>query len=195
MPRDPQQTLSLGVDREFRAGSETMASVPAGTDPADVYSGYSELLVQSALVRSEKHGNILGPRPRLDGPQTIERMCAHLRSVEGQRIVILAVDLDMQIEAIHEAMLKRSEADEWKIRHVAKIALLIDAPTVVVVETRPHEPTPAPKKRDQDLARALTKAVRAIGLDLVDYVILARSGYASLGGKISGTGQSRETRP
>ena len=166
-----------------------MASTPVGfLDPADMYGGYSELLVQSALVRSDQHGNILGPRPRLDSPREIERLCAHLRGVDGVRLVILAVDLSLHLEAIHETTFKRAEADEWKIRHVAKIALLIDAPAVILVESRPTDATPAPKKRDQQLVKAMTKAIRAIGLDLIDYMILAQSGYASLGGRNPASG-------
>jgi DNA repair protein RadC len=180
MSRVPEQTFSLGVDREFRAGAETMASSPAGS--LDLYAGYSELLVQSALVRCEQHGNILGARPHLDSPKAIDALCGHLRAVEGQRLVILAIDREMQVEAIHEASLGRAEADEWKIRHVAKISLLIDAPAVIVVESRP-DAMPKPSKRDQQIAKTMTKAIRAIGLELVDYVIIGRSGYASLGGK------------
>lgn len=168
------------------------ASGPAYPEapPFVPYAGFASLLVRPALLTHPRRPVVLGPRgarqglaaPALDsrceGRYDVYAMTRHLAALPGDHLVVIALDAEGTVLAVHEQPVARDASIPPLVRLALRLPCLVwECVGVAVAHVRGggcHDHLFY--DRDVRLIRALVRAYKAAGLRLADYVIVAREG-------------------
>jgi len=117
--------------------------------------------------------------PALTRPGDVFEWCADLRAADRERFV--ALDLDARHRVLRRRMVSVGTLTASLVhpREVFGPALRIRAAALVVVHNHPSG-DPEPSAEDTALTERLREGARLLGLDLLDHVVVAHSGYVSL---------------
>jgi DNA repair protein RadC len=127
------------------------------------------------LLRNEEHGGIIS-RPHDAYACLRERIPVALH----ETIMAIYLDNRNHILACNEVAGRRLPAGcELDLRHLLKTCLAHNASGVILAHNHPSEDV-APSERDIQMSRELEGILLAIGVELVDHLVLARHGYAQV---------------
>jgi DNA repair protein RadC len=118
-------------------------------------------------------------RPRIRGPADVQRLMApRLRDLTHEEFHALL--LNTQHRVLRDVTVTRGILDASLIhpREVFRPAILASAAAVILVHNHPSgDPTPSPE--DRAVTRQLAEAGRAVGIRVLDHVVVAARGWAS----------------
>lgn len=143
------------------------------------WSGAEGFLVRTALLRSEAY-----EKQRIRGSQSINsaedvlRVCKHLVHEDQEHVVILAINAQNDLLAIHDVTMGSRGGAMLDVRDGLKVGLLTGAASIILVHNHPGG-TPTPSEQDVKMTRALAKACECVGLALLDHCILSTGGVYS----------------
>ena len=120
------------------------------------------------------------------GPADVyRRMGPRLRDVPQEEFH--AMLLNTRHRVIREVLVTRGILDASLIhpREVFRVAVGEGAAGVILVHNHPSG-DPTPSEEDRAVTRQLCAAGRALGIPVLDHVVIGRAGYASLAGECGG---------
>jgi DNA repair protein RadC len=122
----------------------------------------------------------LSRAPRLACPDDVASWgLATLGALSHEELWLLALDARHALLATRRIGQGGSRGVAVSIRDVLRVALRAGATAFVLVHNHPSgDPTPSPE--DLEMTRRVAEAATAVGLALVDHVIVGRDGHASL---------------
>jgi DNA repair protein RadC len=138
-----------------------------------------ELGRRSAAEPAEAHVRIRGPG------DVYARMGPRLRDLRQEEFHALL--LTTQHRVIRDVLVTRGILDASLIhpREVFRAAIVESAAGVILVHNHPSG-DPTPSAEDRSVTRQLSEAGRAIGIPVLDHVIVGEESYISLGEEIEG---------
>lgn len=142
----------------------------------DVYAGHAELLVRTALIRSEDYDE--RELPSITMPRDAAALCRHLVAADQEHLVVLVVDNSGRCRAIHETAIGSETGTGQSVPHLAKVALMTGATGIVLVHNHPSG-RPAPSSEDKRMFAEVEHSFACVGLRLHDAIIVAREGWWS----------------
>lgn len=125
----------------------------------------------------------LPERARLSAPEDVAALCApRMAALPRERVVALMCDRKQRLLA--EAVVAEGWAEGCHVdpREVFRPALAERASGVILVHNHPSG-DPTPSATDRDLTHRLSQAGALLGIKLVDHVVVALGGFASLAGQ------------
>jgi DNA repair protein RadC len=152
------------LEREPGIGKATAARIQAAL----------ELGRRAAAEPSEADGRIRGPG------DVFARMGPLLRDLQQEEFHALL--LNTQHRVLRDVLVTRGILDASVIhpREVFRAAIVEGAAGVILVHNHPSG-DPTPSREDRAVTRQLRAAGRAIGIPVLDHVVLGGHGYVSLG--------------
>jgi DNA repair protein RadC len=121
-------------------------------------------------------------RPRIRGPADVyELLGSRLRDLPHEEFHALL--LNAQNRVIGEVQVTRGILDASLIhpREVFRPAILQSAAAVILVHNHPSG-DPTPSAEDRAVTRQMTEAGRAIGIRVLDHIVIADGGWERVGG-------------
>jgi DNA repair protein RadC len=120
-----------------------------------------------------------GHAPALTDPRDVVAWCADLRDADRERFV--GLDLDARHRVLRRRLVSIGTLTASLVhpREVFGPALRVGAAAIVVVHNHPSG-DPEPSAEDCALTERLRDAARLLGLELLDHVVVARTGFVSL---------------
>jgi DNA repair protein RadC len=121
-----------------------------------------------------------GERDRIRGPADVHlRLGPRLRDLPQEEFHALL--LDSRHRVLREALLTRGTLDASLVspREVFRLAVVEGAAAVILAHNHPSG-DPAPSPDDRAVTRQIAEAGRALGIPVLDHVILGDGRYASL---------------
>ena len=119
-------------------------------------------------------------RPRIESPEeAAELMRPVLRDREQEEVHVLLLDTKNRLvtaEQVTVGLLDRSQAHA---REVFREAIRLNCSRILLVHNHPSG-DPAPSAEDRAVTRQLGEAGRALGIPVLDHVVVGRAGYTSL---------------
>lgn len=143
----------------------------------DLYGGYDNFLVRTALIRSE--GYDPNERVVIDSAANVAELCKHLIYADQEHMVTVAVDGAMQLRAIHEVAIGHSSGVGITPQHLIKVAMLTTATAILVVHNHPSG-WPRPSQDDLRMAEAASATLECTGITFMDSVIVGDRGWLSI---------------
>ena len=144
----------------------------------DLYSGYSLLLVRTALLRAEGFSPS-AKLPTVDTAWDAARLLEHLQYADQEHLVTLSLNVKNQVNAIHEVAIGTAVGAAQTPDNILKVAFLTGARALIVAHNHPSG-QPTPTRDDLDMTRALMASAGCIGLSLLDSLVIARDGWVSI---------------
>lgn len=152
--------------------------LPTLEHPAlDLYAGYSDFLVKTALIRSDKWKGGLGPAA--GDPSQAAALVAHLAHADVEHIVILALNNQNRLMAIHETAIGGASSSGVELRQAFKVPVLVGASNVIMVHNHPSG-DPHPSRDDIVLTQKVYAGYKCLGIKMLDHVIVALNGSYSM---------------
>jgi DNA repair protein RadC len=165
-------------EEEFRENARRKKSGRGLLEASKVYEQY---LVKTALVRSSEFTN--RSRVKINRVQDVFPLLQHLQDAAEEHAVGIFLNLHNELVAIHETGKggrKRVTADP---ETVVKVALLAGAESVIIAHNHPSG-SPQPSAADFDVLDATRRQCSCLRLELVDALVVASDGVASLSARI-----------
>jgi len=173
----PTEDLTDTAPVAFRKNPLRRRKLPSLEHPAlDLYAGYSDFLVKTALIRSEKWKG--KPGPDVSSAKAAAELTRHLAYADQEHIVVLAINGQNRLLAIHETSIGGASYSNIEMRQALKVPVLVSAAAVILVHNHPGG-EPEASAPDRELTKALAPAYKCLGIPLVDHVIVALNGYWS----------------
>ena len=148
-----------------------------GEEGLDLYDGHEKLLVRTALIRAAGYAT-RHDVPNIRSSREVSKLCAHLAASDQEHLVVISVNVRGKANAIFEVATGGSASANAEMPHILKVPLLTGATGVIVVHNHPAGES-SPSQEDISFTGDISKALRCIGLPLLDHVIIARDGYFS----------------
>ncbi len=142
----------------------------------DLYGGYEGLLVRTALIRSEQYES--RDLPRLSSAIEAALMCRHLVYAPHEYLVSISLNNRGEVLAIHEAGIGPAGNVAFTLTQVIKVAFLTGGTSMIAVHNHPSG-DPQASEDDKNTTSAMAEALRCVGLQLVDHIIVATDGIFS----------------
>jgi len=165
-------------EEEFRENARRKKSGRGLLEASKVYEQY---LVKTALVRSSEFTN--RSRVKINRVQDVFPLLQHLQDAAEEHAVGIFLNLHNELVAIHETGKggrKRVTADP---ETVVKVALLAGAESVIIAHNHPSG-SPQPSSADYDVLDTTKRQCSCLRLGLVDALVVASDGVASLSGGV-----------
>ena len=117
--------------------------------------------------------------PPITGPADVLGHLADIRACSQERVVALYLDARNRPLARETIAIGGLRASVIQPRDVLAPALTLPAAGLVLAHNHPSGDI-RPSAEDLDVTRQLVAAVRLFGLELLDHLVVSRSGYCSL---------------
>lgn len=181
IPRQDTKPIAKALIDEFGGFAEAVSAAPAallkikGMGEAAVVALKTVAAGAERLAREEASS-----APVLSSFQAVIDYCRVAmarRAVEQFRVLFL----DKQNVLIRDEVQGEGTIDQTPAypREVARRALELGATAVILAHNHPSG-DPTPSKADVDLTKQIAKAGAAVGVDVLDHVIVGRKGHVSL---------------
>jgi DNA repair protein RadC len=147
------------------------------SDEFKLFDGHDGLLVRTVLVRASNYAdekNVV----RISSSSDIVRLCDHMRMLDQEHMVVLAVNNAMEVNAIFEAAKGTQASAAFMAFDILKVPILSGCLNFIVVHNHPSG-APKPSPDDFKTTDSLRGASKCVGLRLLDHVIIARNGHFS----------------
>jgi DNA repair protein RadC len=156
-------------------------------------AGFGELCKERA-VGEAKAAQLLAAielGKRLVGAQPPERriirsaadvyalLFADMALLEQEHLRVVLLNARSEVIAVREVYRGNVSAVQVRIGELFKDAVRDTCQSIIVVHNHPSG-DPAPSREDADLTRQIVEAGKLLGVDVMDHVIVARHGHASL---------------
>ena len=173
-----------------------LASSPAGALEAQPGVGKATAArVQAALELGRRAATELAEaNGRIRGPGDVFiRMGPLLRDLQQEEFHALL--LNTQHRVIRDVLVTRGILDASLIhpREVFRTAIVESAAGIILVHNHPSG-DPTPSREDRAVTRQLGAAGRAIGIPVLDHVVIGEDRYVSLGEELEGRGPGAALR-
>ena len=147
-------------------------------DPAalELYGGEEGFLVRTAVIRAQDYDE--SQAPRLSTPDRAWPIVRHLGYADQEHVVVLALDANARLLAIHESAIGGTSSAEVAVRHAVKVPLLVSASAVILCHNHPSGSLVF-SGEDIIMTKSYAKALSCVGLSLLDHILVARSGFVS----------------
>jgi DNA repair protein RadC len=118
--------------------------------------------------------------PVISGPEDAARLLrGEMAFLEQEHFRVLVLNTRNQVLAAPTVFVGSVNATAIRTAEVFREAVRRNAPSVIVAHNHPSgDPTPSPQ--DEQVTRALVSAGRALDIAVLDHVVIARDGHASL---------------
>ena len=147
-------------------------------EPAiDFYGGFENFLVRTALIRASDYDD--SKAPTISDPQKIFPLVQHLAYADQEHFVVIAVNNQMKLLAIHEAAIGGTSSAAVELKQALKVAFLTSASACFVVHNHPGGRS-EPSSDDVVVSRKIKEGMDCVGIRLIDSLIISRSGLLSL---------------
>ena len=173
------------ADRILAAWGSPRALAAVGPDELGAVSGVgvaTAARIAAALELGRRAAAENGPeRDRIRGPADVHRrMGPLLRDLRQEEFHALL--LDTQHAVLRDVVVTRGILDASLIhpREVFRPAILESAAAVILVHNHPSG-DPAPSAEDRAVTRQLAEAGRAIGIPVLDHVVVGDGRFATVG--------------
>jgi len=123
--------------------------------------------------------NPTDPLPLIRGPEQIYEHCRDIRGSNREHFVAFYLNSRHQILRREVVSIGSLNASIVHPREVFRPAIVLCAAALVLAHNHPSGDT-APSEEDLAITRRLKEAGRLLGIELVDHVIVAESGYTSM---------------
>lgn len=143
----------------------------------DLYGGFDSFLVRTALIRASDYDE--RNAPQVSSPEEVFALCKHLQQADQEHMVVIAVNNQLKLMAIHESAVGGMSSAAVEARQLLKVGFLAGAPSVFMVHNHPGG-KPTPSQDDVQMTKNAKEALKCVGMRLLDHVIVARDGYFSL---------------
>jgi len=163
---------AVNVRRLHEVPDEDLAAV-RGVGPDRV-----RRLVAAAEI-GRRLWNATEPAPLVRGPESIYDHCRDIRSSNREHFVAFYLNSRHQILRREVVSIGSLNASIVHPREVFRPAIVLCAAALVLAHNHPSGDT-APSEEDLAITRRLKEAGRLLGIELVDHVIVAESGYTSM---------------
>jgi PAS domain S-box-containing protein len=127
---------------------------------------------------STSEGSVHTNRPITD-PEGVYSLFSHLKSEPREKFIVLMLDARKEIIAYDEVAQGSSTETVVHPQEVLKAALRAGAEAIVLVHNHPSA-SPEPSAEDMVLTASIMQACTVVGVELLDHIIIARSGYCSM---------------
>ena len=177
LPTENLIEMSLGTAKSFRPNAAKKKKRFVEESEADLYGGYEGFLVRTAVIRASDYDQKVAPQ--ITQASDIATLVAHLAYADQEHFVVIAVNSQMKLLAIHEAAIGGSSSAAVEMKQALKVAFLTSAHACFIVHNHPGGIS-TPSNEDVILTRAIMSGMDCVGVPLLDSVIVARDGYTSL---------------
>ena len=122
--------------------------------------------------------NAADPLPLIRGPEQVYEHCRDIRSSNREHFVAFYLNSRHQILRREVISIGSLNASIVHPREVFRSAFILCAASLVLAHNHPSGDT-QPSEEDLAITRRLSEAGRLLGIELVDHVVVAESGYTS----------------
>ena len=164
--------LAVNIRRLHEVPDEDLAAV-RGVGPDRV----RRLLAAAEIGR--RLWNATDPAPIVRGPESIHDHCRDIRTANREHFVAFYLNSRHQILRREVVSIGSLNASIVHPREVFRPAIVLCAAALVLAHNHPSGDT-TPSEEDLAITRRLHEAGRLLGIELVDHVIVAESGYTSM---------------
>jgi DNA repair protein RadC len=120
----------------------------------------------------------LPPARRLAGPEAARILFAPLAQEAFEVAAFAYLAADQRLLGLRHARSASCDSCDLPIRAIAKEALAFDAAAVVMAHNHPSGDA-APSMADREATRMLARALDALGIRLLDHLVVTRAGITS----------------
>jgi DNA repair protein RadC len=170
----PVHLLSAQVAQVIKRGEPTrelLLSIP-GLGPAKAGAIIGALALSRLL-----EGRVLSDK--LQTPEDVYRACSDIIKEPKEHLVVFFLDVRSGIVSRELVSLGTATASVVHAREVFRAAITHNAHSVLLAHNHPSG-DPAPSSADLQVTEALARAGKCIGIELLDHVVCARTGWHSL---------------
>jgi len=147
-------------------------------EPAlELYGGFEGFLVRTALIRATDYDS--SEAPMVSTPEAVFALCKHLQQADQEHMVVIAVNNQLRLMAIHESAVGGMSSAQVEVRQLIKVAFLSGAPRVFLVHNHPGG-SRRPSPEDVQTTQRTKESLACVGISLIDHIIVAHDGYFSL---------------
>jgi DNA repair protein RadC len=118
------------------------------------------------------------PNQRLSGPGAAEALFAPLAEQDHEIAAFAYLDKDQRLLGLRHARSAQADRLDLPIRAIALEALAFDAAAVVIAHNHPSGDA-TPSAADREATRLLARALDALGIRLLDHLVVTRTGFSS----------------
>ena len=134
--------------------------------------GAFELARRARLARAR-------PRPRMPHALAVASWAAWLAELDHEELWVLALDGRNRLRSSRRAAMGGLSGVHVAVRDVLRAALREGASAIVLVHNHPSG-DPTPSEDDVRFTRVVAEGARAIGVPLLDHLVIAEEGHRSL---------------
>jgi DNA repair protein RadC len=163
--------LAVNLRRLHETPEEDLATV-RGLGPERI----RKLLAAAELGR--RLWNTAEDQPLIRGPEQVFELCKDIRAVNREHFVGFYLNSRHQVLRREMISIGSLNASIVHPREVFRPAIVLSAASRVLAHNHPSGDT-TPSEEDLAITRRLTEAGRLLGIELVDHVVVAESGYTS----------------
>jgi len=145
----------------------------------ELYDGFEGLLVRTMLLRSSRFEEIKR-LPKIRSSNDVAKLCRHLGLMDREHMVVLCLNPQNDVVAIHENAIGLISRAETTPNLVLKAPILSNAAAMILVHNHPGGGMAWPSPDDIKMANSLRDVARCVGIQLLDSVIVTDQGHYSL---------------
>lgn len=181
VPRQDTKPIAKALIERFGGFAEAVSAAPTAMKEVPGVGDAVVVALKTVAAGAERLAKEeASAAPVLSSFQSVVDYCRVAmarRQVEQFRVLFLdKQNVLIRDEVQHEGTIDQTPAYP---REVARRALEVGATAVVLAHNHPSG-DPTPSKADVDLTKAIAKAGEAVGVQVLDHVIVGRKGHVSL---------------
>jgi len=137
----------------------------------ELYGGQEGFLVRTALIRAADYDP--AKAPILSAPSRAWPLLQHLGYADQEHVVILCMNKQQRLMAIHEAVVGGTASATIEKQHAVKVPVLVGASGVIISHNHPSgraEFSP----EDIALTRGYKEALDCVGVAFLDHILVVR---------------------
>lgn len=176
LPTDQLVEESIGSSKFYAPNAAKRKRRFIEEAAVDLYGGYEGFLVRTALIRASDYDQ--KDAPVVGSPEKVASLTAHLAYADQEHFVVIAVNNQMKLLAIHEAAVGGTSSAAVELKQALKVAFLTSASACFIVHNHPGG-SAEPSSDDVVVSSKIKAGMECVGVRFLDSVIVARSGYVS----------------
>jgi DNA repair protein RadC len=188
IPRKNTNDIAHRLLERFGSLNAVFEAEPDALSAVEDVGAHSALLLSLIPAISRRYAlRSIGNRPQLDTTAKAgEYAVALLRGVPVERFYLIC--LDAQCRVTYPALLQEGTIDQAAVypRTVAETALRHRAHSVILAHNHPGGAL-QPSKADIRVTRKVMEAMKPLGIDVLDHIIVGNAGYYSFAAERSMT--------
>lgn len=141
------------------------------------YMGFSNLLVRTALIRSNEYSDKI--LPDCSSPRAAAHLCKHAAYYDQEHIIVLALNERLKLVAIHETAIGGRSGAGAARTDVLKVPFLTSSLGCILIHNHPSGDM-LPSKEDLAFFHAVKESASCLQISVMDSLIVAARGYYSL---------------